>query len=623
MAYITSIQHITVTIPTSNTSGTATISSVNTSNTVVLWGGFYTANVGTSAREVMPRLTLTDSTTVTASRNTSSASYTVVVKAVVIEFDSSVVSSVQYGTIAFTTTETSQTATISSVTTSRSVVFYLGNISSTLGQTPTNLLFHLTLTNATTVTAARNVSGSASMTMGFVVVEFQSAVIQSVQARAKTLTSSSTSDTDTISSVTTANTLLIWNGILTGSTGWTNGLYRVTLTNSTTVTLTRTGTATTSRNIRYTVLEFVSGVLDSIERGTGALTATNTSVDSSITAVTTTLAICNYNGHSSDGATLTDYLPSVTLLDTDTVRSERGGTSNATTTGWEVAEFSAGANDNTLTETATVTDSYSVARTGLTTLAESTTPSDTLSASRTASVTLSESQTETDSYTSLIAYPNTLTESLTASDTLTISASQTATRSESSTVTDTQSAARSASVTRSESQTPSDNLGGRSTAADGVTETCTPTDAASGLAVDSGLLTESVAANDNYDSDVTPSPSPAPAPVPEPSPVPGPSDGPWDAYLKWLRTKKRKQFRKKAKRKGIPEIVVERIIEEASQEVAILQPEIKPDYFTPDFEAARNAAQKTILAIYDEIWERMVHEELARIEEEEDEFLML
>lgn len=340
MAYVISIQTVAITIGTGATSNTATISSVNTSFAAVIFGGVNSSDTGAVANISLARVELTNATTVTATRNTSSGSFTVTVYATIIEFDSSMISSVQAGTISFTTAQTTNTATISSVTTSRAVVLFLGAINSSGSLTPTSTIHALTLTNATTVTADRGTASAVTMTMGYMVVEFQAAVIQSVQARSVTLATSATSNTDTITSVTTGNTMLLWNGGVHASTAVASTYHNITLTNSTTVTLTRTGSSTSSRTIKYTVLEFVSGVLNSAQRGTVAFGATS-SKDTTISSVNTSYAVANWLGSlaSASATTAGEILTSAKLFDATTIRTQRGAATNDATVSWEAIEF--------------------------------------------------------------------------------------------------------------------------------------------------------------------------------------------------------------------------------------------------------------------------------------------
>lgn len=336
---IKSIQQVAITIGTGATSNTATISAVDTSKSVIIWNGFNTDHTGSSAAEVFTRIALTNATTVTASRNTSSGSFSVIVRATVVEFTSSMVNSVQAGTIAFNTSQTSNTATITSVNTSYATVLWLGAITDYTSNSANTVLSSVQLTNATTVTANRNTAGGTNMTVGYMVVEFQAAVIQSIQPRAVTLATNATSSTDTISSVSTGNTLLLHNGSTAVSANWANAFYYTSLAGSTSVTLARTGTSSTSRTIYYTVLEFVSGVLNSLQRSTTAISGT--SADTTITGVNTAKTLCNWCGqHTLNTASqYQNIFATAKLLDATTVRGEKNSTSTSSTASWEAVEF--------------------------------------------------------------------------------------------------------------------------------------------------------------------------------------------------------------------------------------------------------------------------------------------
>ncbi len=78
------------------------------------------------------------------------------------------INSIQYGSITLTDPETSDTATITSVTTSKAVLLFLGARTNGIGGTPS-----ITLTNSTTVTATRLDGASGYTTVvSFVVLEF-------------------------------------------------------------------------------------------------------------------------------------------------------------------------------------------------------------------------------------------------------------------------------------------------------------------------------------------------------------------------------------------------------------------------------------------------------------------
>lgn len=79
------------------------------------------------------------------------------------------IKSIQRGTITIAGSSTSNTATITSVNTAKSIISLLGTAST---ETSTaNVLAHVALTNATTVTATRGGS-TGSLVVGYQVVEY-------------------------------------------------------------------------------------------------------------------------------------------------------------------------------------------------------------------------------------------------------------------------------------------------------------------------------------------------------------------------------------------------------------------------------------------------------------------
>jgi hypothetical protein len=83
------------------------------------------------------------------------------------------IKSIQAGTITINSNTTSNTATISSVSTAKSFVLYGGNSGgdSSGGGNPSSDAGHVVLTNATTVTATRLGVGN-NMILAYTVVEF-------------------------------------------------------------------------------------------------------------------------------------------------------------------------------------------------------------------------------------------------------------------------------------------------------------------------------------------------------------------------------------------------------------------------------------------------------------------
>lgn len=338
--YTNSIQQVSFTIPSGATSATQTISAVGATAYALSQGQNTSSNTGNDQTHSAARIELTNSTTVTAFRNASSTA-TITVNVVVIDANSSLIKSVQSGTVSIAA-GTTGTATISSVTAANSVVAYLGQTTSTSSFTATHLP-GVTLTNATTVTA--NVNTSGTHTVGFVVIEFQGAVLnQAVQQFSGAFTSASTADTQTIASVTPANSIIIYGGFTSSSSNFGDS-YAIQLTGATTVTLTRTATTTGTRTPYYAVVEFISGVLNSVQRSTVNLNSV-TSNTATITGVNTSNAYCGFNGESTNATTTNNasrFYDAIALTNSTTVTGTVQFAVSSNTAEYEVVEFAGGA----------------------------------------------------------------------------------------------------------------------------------------------------------------------------------------------------------------------------------------------------------------------------------------
>ena len=418
--YIQSIQQFTCTIAASATSNTATISSVNAANAFILLQGDRTTEAASMA-SARARAALTNGTTVTVTRNTA-ASSTVTVQGLVIELTAAALnSSVQTGTIALSGVS-SNTATISAVGANAFVV-HLGQITNSTSATNVYTASALIeLTNSTTVTARRGASADAT-TVGYAVIDpvAGTAFLNSApQPRSVTRADASATFTDTISSVSTSNTLLIRNGFFTSSSTRATGLYALQLTGATSVTMTRNAAgASTSRTIAYTVLEFASGVLNSaIQRGATSLSATPT--DSTISPISTSWGGVNHTGLYS-GTTNTDSMfATVKQLDATTIRAECDAASVSNTVGWEAFEF--------VRPPATFSDSISAsvaagdALTGglvyASSLSESLAPAEAIAAAMVRSVTLADSTSLSDSLAAVASFVASLSASVGAGDSI-------------------------------------------------------------------------------------------------------------------------------------------------------------------------------------------------------------
>lgn len=159
------MQYGTASIASAAGSGTATITAVDTANATVVFLGF-SEDTNTDPGNFFPRVSLTNATTVTATRSATPVP-AVVLSFVVIEWAPGILRSIQTGTIALAAVST--TATITAVDTTKTLLIF-NNAQASTGQSDA-LFSRLTLTNGTTITATRNTNFS-SITAAYVALEF-------------------------------------------------------------------------------------------------------------------------------------------------------------------------------------------------------------------------------------------------------------------------------------------------------------------------------------------------------------------------------------------------------------------------------------------------------------------
>lgn len=128
-----------------------------------------------------------------------------------------------------------------------------------------------------------------------------SSIIQSIQQVSITIANGATSNTATISAVTTANTMLVWNGVFSGTPvrptdGLNDHCYCI-LTNDTTITATRTGSKS-SLTVKVTAIEFKPTAISLIQTGSVALASGVVSANATITSAVMNNSLCHFNGQS-------------------------------------------------------------------------------------------------------------------------------------------------------------------------------------------------------------------------------------------------------------------------------------------------------------------------------------
>jgi hypothetical protein len=331
------IQPGSCTINTAASTCTYTISPsiTTTANAILIWNGTNSSDTAAQDNRDAATIAITNATTITATRGTAVA-FTLQVNFTIVEFASGV-NSIQAGTIAIASGGgSSNTATISSVGANAFVLFQGCSAPSSLSNS--FIPCGVTLTNATTVTAVVGASASVTQTVGYMVADLGSSIVSAVQQEATSMTSGSTSDTDTITSVTVGNVLLMYGGYSSQVAQTYPGAYRTALTNGTTVTKTRAGSNASARTVYYTAVSFAASALNgSVQRGTIALSS-QTSNTATITSITTAKSFVNWGNFSAAAGNGNAVLPTLVLTNSTTVTAAVN-TAGSPTVSYEVMQF--------------------------------------------------------------------------------------------------------------------------------------------------------------------------------------------------------------------------------------------------------------------------------------------
>lgn len=336
---IDKVEYGTIAIGADTSVNTATLgSSFDTSRSSVFWLGSSFSNHPANASTTMAALDFTNSTTITATRGTQSAqaASTLTVGFVVVQWSSGVTTSIQRGTIVTNGGSTSNTATISSVDTSRSFVHWLGDYAtSSISADLASAAFRQTLTDSTTVTATRQASVGTATT-SYEVIQFASGVLNSApQAVSIGLNGSANpmvADA-TISSVNTNNAIIFYGGVSSNNGSVDNHHAQINLENATTVRGRRTN-ANVQTTINGTVLEFNSSYLASnVQSGSLALTGVGSNT-ATISSVNASVSLLSFGGlFSSTSSNNTRAKMRITLTNGTTITGTKvTATSNASTT---------------------------------------------------------------------------------------------------------------------------------------------------------------------------------------------------------------------------------------------------------------------------------------------------
>lgn len=330
--YVISTEQFSVTIASSSATGTATLTKrVNTATSFIVWGGQIAS--ATNTENTLARLVLTDGVTVTATRDTASAT-TITVSGTVVYCSPQFVKSVQAGSVSITGAAT--TSTITAVRTDKTVVLANGFTTSNANANLTTSLARVSLTNSTTVTVNMNSVGTTCV-VNYVAVEFQPDCVISVQQVAITAASGTSATATLATNVDVNNSLCFFGGQQAAGNTYAQMLSRIQLTNGTTVTANWNTSSIVTRTINVTVVNFAPKVIRSIRRGTTTITAT-TSATSTIDFVDVNMAWCMFLGFSCTGSSQSTTWSRVVLTNGTTITATLNS-SGTDTVNWEVGWF--------------------------------------------------------------------------------------------------------------------------------------------------------------------------------------------------------------------------------------------------------------------------------------------
>jgi len=150
---------------------------------------------------------------------------------------------------------------------------------------------------------------------------------------------SANSNTATISTVDPTRSVIFWGGVYPSiyNRNDLDGI-RVTLTNATTVTATRSGVSAADSYTSFTVVEFQPGVIRNVQRGT--TTMSSASIAQAITQVNIPKSWFQFLGISdSDVSATTQRLNAYCYFSSSTVLTVSAGIAGSQVFGWQVVEF--------------------------------------------------------------------------------------------------------------------------------------------------------------------------------------------------------------------------------------------------------------------------------------------
>lgn len=337
--YVHSIQPFEFNIALNQPSGTITLPIAVGALAFAIWyqnETSVTTNTSTGAASV----TLDYKTgIVTATRTGLGAAITV--RGVVIDAKSSLVTSVQFGTVTIANNASSGTATVLTTNDSYTACIFLGYTGTVTTFGCSSVLPRIDK-SGTTVTATRAASTpTASITCSFCIVEFNSAVLaQNVQNIAHAWTATNITESFSITSVNPNNTLCFYGGGTLANNNARMAMQRGQLVNATTFQIdTNVGALGVAAVYNTSIVEFIPGVFQqAVQRG--SIIVSTTSNTATINALGTFGAL-NFLGQSCSnvaGNYAIDFA-SLKLTNSTTITASRNTATGSSTGNYEAMDF--------------------------------------------------------------------------------------------------------------------------------------------------------------------------------------------------------------------------------------------------------------------------------------------
>lgn len=253
---IKSVQQGTITISAGTGTGTASISAVTNANAATHYLGFDTSVTSAQTGEIFPRFSLSG-TTVTATVATIAVAGIGAYQIIEFQGTALTANAVQNLAASSSSSVTSWTATITSVTANNALTIYGGYTANSTVLTMAVVCFRGTLTNGTTFTVNVNTGEAVAKQYNASIVEFNNGVLNSAIQRGTTTLTGVTSNTSTVTSVSTTYAGTAFLGQTSNDTGfdYIEALGASVLTNATTVTTTKNN-GTNNITSSWDVFEF-------------------------------------------------------------------------------------------------------------------------------------------------------------------------------------------------------------------------------------------------------------------------------------------------------------------------------------------------------------------------------